>query len=830
MSTSSSALAEVPLNLLVVDDDDVDREKILRLLRRIPLKFQVSEGSSAREALSLIQDKPFQCAILDYRLKDALGSELVEALQSHNTCPIPIIMVSGNSDERIVANLMREGIFDYLPKRNLQVEQLQTALEKGLAWAKHESLVCEQRKRFNELAEGLPHLVWTCLPDGRCDFLNRRWCEYTGRPQEEQLGFGWLEHVHPEDKDNLIHAWSQCVTSGASLHVKFRIRRHDGDYRWFDTRATAQRDSEGNILRWLGSNTDITDFELTRQALASSEQRFHAAFDYAPLGMALISLEGDIVQANSAFYQLLGEEAPAQLGTPGHIAQISFDEELELEGKYLLELQQRDTPFVQFEKRLRGREGNTLTTQVSVALINKNARPPCYLYQFYDLSERKRYEQQLIKLAHYDSLTGLGNRAKLFEEIEFLIQRSHRGGTPFALLFGDLDHFKQINDGLGHEAGDLLLRTVARRLQKGLRRGDSVSRLGGDEFVVLLQDVNRFEAVITVAEKLIQRIKRPVRLGHNVVHVGMSFGIALYPTDGDNPQTLLRNADSALYDAKTKGRGCLQLYRKELTEYVHNRLMLDADLRNAIQRQEFELYYQPVIDLTSQQISSVEALIRWRHPVRGTVSPDEFIPYAQESGLITRIGEWVLHQACRQAALWQAQGINIPLAINVSARQFLQNNLVSLIQRALEEHQLHASSLILEITEQMFLENTQENIRQIHELKAMGLRISLDDFGVGYSSLSYILRFAPHYLKIDRSFVDQIGKAPEQDAMVEAIIGLKQIMPMSLVAEGVETDEQQAFLQCHGCTLAQGYKYARPLPPAALNEVFQRFGLKTDSP
>jgi PAS domain S-box-containing protein len=258
MLTMNLASPQTPLNILVIDDDDVDREKILRLLRHLPLNLNVSEGSSTAEALQLIHDNSFQCALLDYQLRGALGLELVEAIQNHSTTPTPIIMVSGNSDERIVANVMREGIFDYLPKRNLSAEHLHKALEHGLKWAQSESVTKEQRTRFNELAEGLPQLVWTCLPDGRCDFLNRRWCEYTGQPQEEQLDYGWLDYVHPEDQQSLVDAWSKSVKTGEELHINFRIRRKDSEYRWFDTRATAQRDAQGNILRELRANTLIT--------------------------------------------------------------------------------------------------------------------------------------------------------------------------------------------------------------------------------------------------------------------------------------------------------------------------------------------------------------------------------------------------------------------------------------------------------------------------------------------------------------------------------------------------------------------------------------------
>jgi diguanylate cyclase (GGDEF)-like protein/PAS domain S-box-containing protein len=806
------SISDKIIMLLLVEDDDVDLEKILRLLNKTLLKLTIVEATSATQTLALINSQQFDCVILDYQLKDTLGSELIAKIQSHKNAPTPIIMVSGNSDERIIADVMRDGVFDYLPKRHLNVEQLTNTLQASLEWAESERLLKEDRVRFNQLAEGLPQLAWTCLPDGHCDFLNRRWCNFTGIEEKEQLGYGWLKQVHPDDHEQLVQTWMNAVNSGAEMYAVFRIRSQSGEYRWFDTRAIPQRNDKGDIIRWLGSNTDITDIELTRQALANSEQLFHTAFDYAPLGMMMVNLDGVIIQANPALRQLLGYTCDIEHLAIPTLLELIHPDDISNTQFQLDKLRNEKLAFAQYETRLIAEDSHYVPVLISLAFINKVDDKSCYLLQIYDLSERKHYESQLIKLAHYDPLTGLGNRTKLQEEIEFLIQKSRRSPIPFGVLFGDLDHFKQINDSLGHEAGDQLLKTVARRLQKTLRHEDSICRLGGDEFVVLLQDVTRFEAVVKVAEKLIKKINKPIRLGNNKVHVGMSFGIALYPTDGDDAKTLLRNADSALYDAKAKGRGCCQLYRKELTEYVHNRLRLDNDLRKAINNNELELYYQPIINLQTNNIVSAEALLRWHHPTRGMVPPDEFIPYAQENGLIIPIGDWVIKQACIQASEWHKAGFPLGVSINVSVRQFEKNNLFDLFSSALAEYHFPAEKLVLEITEQMFLENTENNLRQISELKRIGIRISLDDFGVGYSSLSYIVRFAPHYLKIDRSFVSRIGEAKEHDEMVNAIIGLGKIIPMQIVAEGIEEESQRDFLSSRGCDLGQGYLFSRPLP------------------
>lgn len=808
--------ANAPILILLIEDDDVDSEKIKRLLRKTALDVHVIEANSASIARQLLQQYEFDCAIVDYHLHDALGSELIQKITTHKKIPTPVIMISGNTEERIIADAMRDGLFDYLPKRSLDAELLRNTLISSQFWADSEFQAKEDRLRFNELAEGLPQLTWTCLPNGHCDFLNRRWCEYTGVAMEDQLGFGWLEQVHPDDRDYLHKAWLNAVETGNELFAVFRIRRHDGEYRWFDTRATPQKNEQGEVVRWLGSNTDITDVELTRQALANSEQLFQAVFEHAPLGMMLVDLKGKIIKINPAFLQLLGYENQIFFVEDREPMPDKFNELIATEDRdstlfQLEKLRAATISFAQFETRFINRNGHSVPTLTSAAFISKFDNEPCYLLQVHDLSERKRYEAQLIKMAHYDALTGLGNRAKLNEEIEFLIKKAHRSAAPFAVLFGDLDHFKEVNDSLGHEAGDQLLKIVARRLQKSLRHEDSVCRLGGDEFVILLQDVTKFEAVVSVADKLIKKIKKPIKIGTHRVQVGLTLGVALHPTDGNDAKTLLRNADSALYEAKARGRGTYQLYRKELTEYVHNRLLLDTDLRTAISKHQFELFYQPIVNLDTREIQFVEALIRWKHPNRGLLEPDEFIGYAQETGLILEIGEWVINQACRQAMQWNNAGFPLGISVNVSARQFAQQNFVASVEQALAASGLPPQQLIIEITEQMFLENTPGNVKQISELKAMGVKISLDDFGTGYSSLNYVMRFAPQYLKIDRSLINRIDTGEEQNTVVKTIIGLSKIIPMQIIAEGIELQNQELFLRAQDCELGQGFLICHPL-------------------
>jgi diguanylate cyclase (GGDEF)-like protein/PAS domain S-box-containing protein len=806
----------VARRFLVVDDDDVDREKVKRLLKIYPEVIDVEEAVSVSDALLKLKHGAFDCLLIDYRLSDALGTEILSDLRACDTRPLPVIVISGNNDPDVVKEVMRAGAQDCINKNTLTAEILCNAIEAAVELVNEQCVTWDVHKRNRQLAEGLPQLAWSCLPDGSCEYLNRRWCEYTGIMQAEQLGFAWLNQVHPEDRDRFVQAWMTSVRSHEPMYIYLRLRRDDGEYRWFDTRALPERDEKGEVVRWLGTNSDVTEYETTRQALADSERRFRAAFDYAPLGMAIVTADGHILQANPAFNQLLGfaqEQQPnrRRINLLGFkMKDISHPSDWENEERKLRELQGVGLPVVRYEKRYLTKDNDIIFTVTNVSLVQLSGGESCYLYQVVDVTDRKTYESQLINLAHHDELTGLYNRVKLYEMFDCFLLTSQRAAQNFAVLFIDLDNFKQVNDSLGHEAGDQLLRVVARRMKKYLRQDDCVARLGGDEFIILLRDVADKQAVCRVVELLIEKISSPIRLDVALVHVGMSAGVAVYPFDGDTAQTLMRNADSALYDAKGRGRGCFQVYRPELTESANLRLMLDADLRTAINNEEFEIYYQPLIDMHSGKVSSLEALLRWNHPKKGLLSPDSFIDYAHESGLICQMGDWVIAGACAQLAAWRDAGVNVAVSINVSARQFQQDSLISRVAQCLSDYRVDPQYLIIEITEQIFMDEAEAVLHRVQSLRNLGVKISLDDFGTGYSSLNYIVRFSPDYLKIDRSFVGRIGEQAQHNGLVEAIVGLGRIVPLGIVAEGVETQAQYDFLMACGCNFAQGFYFSEP--------------------
>jgi diguanylate cyclase (GGDEF)-like protein len=431
--------------------------------------------------------------------------------------------------------------------------------------------------------------------------------------------------------------------------------------------------------------------------------------------------------------------------------------------------------------------------------------------------ERQRSEQRIRHMAHHDELTGLPNRALLNARLAQALGQARRGGRPLALLFLDLDGFKYINDSLGHEIGDRLLRTAAMRLQSIVRPGDTVARLGGDEFVVMLVDLKQAEDAATIAHEIVQALSRPLRADDRTLHVTASVGVATFPADGDSAELLLKHADAAMYRAKAHGRNGVQCYTRDMGLQAHQRVELQSALRLAVEHGQFELHYQPQCAPESGRIVAVEALIRWPHPELGLVSPERFIPLAEETGLIAPIGRWVLRAACRQLQAWHAAGhTRLVMAVNLSARQFLAQDIPQLVRETLEEHGLPARALELELTETALMHNAESVRGTLQALKDLGVVLALDDFGTGYSSLNHLRRFPIDAIKIDKSFTAEMASSDDTTAIVRAIVAMARSLGVQTVAEGVENEAQLRFLATLQCDRVQGYHLGRPQPAAEL--------------
>ena len=559
-----------------------------------------------------------------------------------------------------------------------------------------ESLKLSER-RYRFLSEGIMHQVWTAMPDGKIDYVSRRTLEYFGLTLEQILDEGWRDAIHPDDLPECLAHWKRSLETGEYYEVEFRLRRADGTYRWHLARATAGLDTNGKIVNWFGTNTDIDD--------------------------------------------------------------------------------------------------------------------------------KKAAEEKLNHYALHDALTKLPNRTEFMNHLTTAINRAESDKRfRFAVLFLDLDRFKVINDSLGHGIGDKLLVGIARRLKAGVRPGDVVARLGGDEFTILLNETGSAKEVARVAERLLERLSKPFKFDNYEVFTSASIGIIISDANHSQPEDFLRDADSAMYRAKAAGKARYEIFDSAMHVRNINLLELETDLRYAVERNEFEVYYQPIVNLETGEIREFEALIRWRHPTRGLIAPNEFIGIAEETGLIIQIGEWILLEACRQIVAWRRRFpafASLSMSVNLSAKQLMHPSLTAQVREILRQTNLDPRHLKLEVTESTVMENSETALRVLSELRALGISLSTDDFGTGYSSLSYLHRFPFQRLKIDRSFINQMDADIKSEAIVRSILMLGENLEIETVAEGIENADQLWQLRSLGCQIGQGYLFSPPVGAVAAKKLLR---------
>lgn len=555
---------------------------------------------------------------------------------------------------------------------------------------------------------------------------------------------------------------------------------------------------------------------LSNRHLRLAEKVFETTFE----GIMVTNADSEIESVNPAFAKITGYELREVVGKkPDILSSGRHAPEFYRKMKSAL----AENGCWQGEIWNRRKNGEVYPEWLSISTVkSKEGGVSNYVAIFSDITERKASEEHVRFLAHHDALTGLPNRMLMMERLEHALAHAHRHGLMLAVMFLDLDRFKNINDSLGHALGDQLLKTVAQRLTESVREDDTAARLGGDEFIIILEAVSTPEDVVGIAQKLVDSLAQPVMLGRQETVVSSSIGISIYPGDGESADALIKHADIAMYRAKEQGRNNYQFYTADMNIRALERLTMEGSLRHALERNEFKLYYQPQVDLRTRCITGMEALLRWQHPDLGLVQPSRFIPIAEETGLIVAIGEWALRAACFQNKAWQDAGLQrVLVAVNLSARQFKQPNLVNVVSQALADSGLEPCYLELEITESIAMEHAEETITRLKELKAMGVAISMDDFGTGHSSLSYLKRFPIDTLKIDQSFVQDVLFDSQDAAIAAAITTLARSLKMKVVTEGVETQEQVGFLREHDRDEVQGYYFSHPLPADAFAELLR---------
>jgi diguanylate cyclase (GGDEF)-like protein/PAS domain S-box-containing protein len=530
--------------------------------------------------------------------------------------------------------------------------------------------------------------------------------------------------------------------------------------------------------------------------------------------MALVTPEGRWLQVNHSLCRLLGYSERELMAID--YLKVLHPSDLSPALANFKDLLRGRIPSCQMEKRYLHKSGEEVWGLWSASLAqDSHARTPNLIFQIQDITIRKQAEEKLHHDAFHDALTGLPNRALFTDHVKLAIARLHRRGDQrFAVLYLDLDRFKVINDSLGHLGGDQLLIGIARRLENCLRPGDTIARIGGDEFTVLLEDIGDGTEVTLVAERIQKELSAPFNLSGREVFTTVSMGIALSSQEYERPEDILRDADTAMYRAKGLGKARHETFDTGMHSQAIKLLQLETDLRRAVERKEFIVVYQPIVSLESEGLRGFEALVRWHHPLRGLISPMEFIPVAEETGMIVQIGEWVLREACREMRRWQEIFPSQPslfVCVNLSVKQFSQQDLIQKVSAILQETKLSPATLKLEITESAVMENVEIATRMLTELRELGVQLAMDDFGTGYSSLSNLHKFPINTLKIDRSFITHMVENNENAEIVRTITGLAQNLGMDVVAEGVETREQLEILRGLGCQFGQGYFFSKPV-------------------
>lgn len=575
---------------------------------------------------------------------------------------------------------------------------------------------------------------------------------------------------------------------------------------------------------WVLTLHDLTERKEAEAALEESERRYRTVVNTLSEVVFQTDARRRWSLLNPAWTALTGYNIIESLGQP--VAEYVHPEDRVRNERESDSLMGSEKDLARYELRLMQSDG-------AVRWLEVHARPIMSASgvitgisgTLVDITERKRLEEQLLHQAFHDALTGLANRTLFRERVGHALHRATRSSTAHAVLFLDLDNFKKVNDSLGHAAGDELLCGIAKRLVMNVRALDTVARLGGDEFAVLLEDLAHPDEASMIAERILESLRLPILVNGKEVLVGASIGVTPVKRDSESADALLRNADIAMYVAKRQGRGQMVLYSDGMDAATRQRLELEADLYRAVDRNELLVMYQPTVNVMSGRIIGAEALVRWQHPQRGMIHPIEFITIAEETGLILPIGHWVLRQSCRDIRRWQLSDpayARLSVAVNISARQLQDAQLVEFVAGLLVEHDLHPSTLTLEITESVAMQNTEETIARLEALKELGVRIAIDDFGTGYSSLSYLQRFPIDILKIDRAFVQGIAENADDQALAQTIIQLARTLRLSTVAEGVETVEQLERLRALGCDHAQGFYFARPIPSEQISALLSR--------
>ncbi len=793
-------LKKKPAMVLVVDDDEAARLMMATTLEQAG--FAVITAANCAAARAIFVQQELNIILLDVLLPDGDGFTLcAEFLRHPRGRDLPIAMVTGLDDVESISLAYQSGATDFITKPvswGTLPYRIQYILRASNAIV--DLSVSESKTRA--LLSAIPDIIMRIQTDGKVlDMQVGSYVYDMGEwiTQGEGQAFGYL----PQGIFQSVSGAINSVLTGREMQlIEFQWSQTSESVRYWEARILP-RDREEVLM---------VVREITQRKKQDTQLRLWAKV-FEGSNEAIMITDGDlnIISVNRAYETIMGFSEAEVVG----IDTKSVGAKLHTHSFFrnLVSIL-KEKGHWQGELSNQRKNGEIFPSWYSISLVpNAQGVPENYIAIFNDITEFKNSRAQIDFLAHHDNLTGLPNRVLLNDRLEMAINAAIRLSEKVGVLFIDLDRFKNVNDSLGHSVGDQLLKEAAKRLSSIVRTGDTVSRLGGDEFVVLFPKVKDESSLADLTIKLRDVLQHPYSIGGISLHITPSIGIAIFPDDGDSVNTLIKNADAAMYLAKEKGRNNYQFYTPLLNSRTLDRLKLESDLRLALEKGGFELHYQPQIFAKTGNLWGAEALVRWRHPERGLVSPADFIPLAEETGLIIPLGEWVFAEAARQVTTWRAQGLpNLVVSVNISAVQFRKDDFVECIKTILKEEGAVAHSLELELTESILMHDMESSIATLKYLRELGFRIAIDDFGTGFSSLNYLRRLPVNVLKIDQSFVREMLAEQASLAIVESIISLAHSLGKETIAEGVETQAELDVLTARGCQLMQGYYFSKPLP------------------
>ncbi len=813
-----------PLRIVMVEDVESDAEITLRELARGGLRVEFRRVETEEELVRECGEFDPDVVLSDFALPKFDGLAALSVVRQLKP-DVPFIFVSGTIGEETAVNTLRSGATDYVLKTNLS--RLASAVQRAVQEAREraalrtaEARVQRSEKIFRSFMENLPGVAFIRDAAGRFTFINRVGEWALGRSHEEILGVPIEQLMGETAAVYALTTDAKVLETNAPVHAIQTLPTPAGLRHWMTVKFPLRHDGAGEAAIG-GIGIDLTERLEAEEALRLRDRAVEASVD--PVLIVSATDAGmPLLYVNAAFERVTGYSRDEVLGRNSSLLQGNDRDQPELDKIRRAIAEQRDGQALLRNYR---KDGSLFWNMLYVTPVRdpRSGEVTHFVGVQHDITELKRYQDELEHQANHDALTGLANRNLLKDRLHQQLALAQRYKRSFSVAFIDLDNFKLINDSLGHDVGDRLLRIAGERLVGCVRDGDTVARPGGDEFVLLVAERQNEGGAYRVVQRVMAALAPPFQIDHREFNVTCSVGIASFPRDGQDAETLLRNADTAMYRAKESGRNTFQLYSSEMNVNVGERLTVETDLWRALERDELRLLYQPKVEMKTGRIIGTEALLRWQHPIRGSILPAKFIPVAEESSLIVQIGKWVIDTACAQNVAWQNAGLpHVPVAVNISARQLHDKNLVPTVRAALSESGLEPKYLEIELTESAVMPSVDKAMATLSELRAMGVHVSLDDFGTGYSSLSYLKRLPVTGLKIDQTFVRDLATDVDDAAIVRAIIAVAGELSLDVTAEGVETAQQVAFLTAHNCGEAQGFYFARPAPANEILTLLER--------